>query len=418
MQNTQVYTGSKRRHDGVALNQNYGDTSVNQAVYENLQALIRTKKIFVGGLPQNTKEEDLVKFFSQFGPVDHADLIREKENGRFRGFGFVYFMNEATAESVIHHKYFCINDKKVEVKKALPKEVLENQNAALQAAVSMVSGPNPNSYLTPAANNHPVAPVAAGPSNPTLNPLAIPPSYLQGTGLNNSANPALPVRQQPAPQVPQQPRLPLPTNMPYALTQDQIAQILLSTLQTAQPSPYPSAQPIVYNPNTLMADFSQLPYAGINPAQLIQGLNGNTQAGYYNQVPMAPPQQLDPFSQYCAAQLGQLNPTAAALLQQIQAGQAMRIPIPTAPTPIPTNTITYGQALPTQDRLTIPLPSAQPAIVQHGPKLNNHGSATGQPASSSNPKPSNSTEKQPPVPQIKTELADGTSGSLPNKMPR
>lgn len=349
--------------------------------------------------------------------VDHADLIREKENGRFRGFGFVYFMNEATAERVIHHKYFCINDKKVEVKKALPKEVLENQNAALQAAVSIVSGPNPNTYLTPAANNHPVAPVAAGPSNPALTPLAIPPNYLQATGLNNSANPTLPVPQPSVPQVPQQPRLSLQTNMPYTLTHEPLTQFLISTLQTAQTTPYPNTQPIVYNPNTLMPDFSQLPYAGLNPAQLIQSLNGNTQAGYYNQVPMPVTQQLDPFVQYCA-QLSQLNPTAAALLQQFQAGQTIRIPIPTAPTPVPTNTITYGQSLPTNDRLAIPMPSVQPTTIQQGPKINNCGSATGQPASLIKPKPSNSTEKKSSVSQPKAELADGASGSLPNKMPR
>lgn len=31
----------------------------------------------------------------------------------FKGFGFVYFMSEVTAERVIHQKYFWINDKKV-----------------------------------------------------------------------------------------------------------------------------------------------------------------------------------------------------------------------------------------------------------------------------------------------------------------
>ncbi|VUZ47683.1 unnamed protein product [Hymenolepis diminuta] len=72
MQTAHVYTGSKRRHDGVVLSHNYNDSTVNQAVYEQLQALIRTKKIFVGGLPQNTKEEDLVNFFSQYGAIPCA----------------------------------------------------------------------------------------------------------------------------------------------------------------------------------------------------------------------------------------------------------------------------------------------------------------------------------------------------------
>nr|CUU98409.1 hypothetical transcript [Hymenolepis microstoma] len=98
---------------------------------------------------------------------------------------------------------------------------------------------------------------------------------------------------------------------------------------------------------TLMPDFSQLPYAGLNPAQLIQNFNGNTQIGYYNQVlmlpppsvPPPPPPQLPPFVQY-GAQLAQLNSTAAALLQQFQAQQTVHIPIPTVHTSLPTNTTT------------------------------------------------------------------------------
>lgn len=87
MQTAHVYTGSKRRHDGVVLSHNYNDSTVNQAVYEHLQALIRTKKIFVGGLPQNTKEEDLVNFFSQYGAVS-SDLMFNYSLRNISAFGF------------------------------------------------------------------------------------------------------------------------------------------------------------------------------------------------------------------------------------------------------------------------------------------------------------------------------------------
>ncbi|VDL18607.1 unnamed protein product [Hymenolepis diminuta] len=361
MQTAHVYTGSKRRHDGVVLSHNYNDSTVNQAVYEQLQALIRTKKIFVGGLPQNTKEEDLVNFFSQYGAVDHADLIREKENGRFRG---------------------------------------------------------ANTYLGPTINNPSVTPVAAGPPNPALTPLPIPPNYLQTTGLNDSANTTLSVTQPSASQVPQQPRLPLPTNLSYPFGQEPITQFLLSSMQTAQTTPYPNTQPLMYNPSTFMTDFAQLPYGGLNPVQVIQSLNANTQTGYYNQVPMPATQQLDPIAHYYAQLSQQLNPAATALLQQIQAGHAIRFPIATVPTPVATNTITYDQAIASNDRLVIPMPTAQPAAIQQGPRLNTYSNANGQGTSSSTPKPSNSTEKQPSTSQPKADLVDVASSSMPAKMPR
>nr|CUU97773.1 hypothetical transcript [Hymenolepis microstoma] len=120
-----------------------------------------------------------------------------------------------------------------------------------------------------------------------------------------------------------------------------------AALPIAQTAPYLNTEPVVYNATTLMPDFSQLPYAGLNPAQLIQNFNGNTQIGYYNQVlmlpppsvPPPPPPQLPPFVQY-GAQLAQLNSTAAALLQQFQAQQTVHIPIPTVHTSLPTNTTT------------------------------------------------------------------------------
>ncbi|VUZ47684.1 unnamed protein product [Hymenolepis diminuta] len=327
-------------------------------------------------------------------------------------------MSEVTAERVIHQKYFWINDKKVEVKKALPKEVLENQNAALQAAVSIVSGSGANTYLGPTINNPSVTPVAAGPPNPALTPLPIPPNYLQTTGLNDSANTTLSVTQPSASQVPQQPRLPLPTNLSYPFGQEPITQFLLSSMQTAQTTPYPNTQPLMYNPSTFMTDFAQLPYGGLNPVQVIQSLNANTQTGYYNQVPMPATQQLDPIAHYYAQLSQQLNPAATALLQQIQAGHAIRFPIATVPTPVATNTITYDQAIASNDRLVIPMPTAQPAAIQQGPRLNTYSNANGQGTSSSTPKPSNSTEKQPSTSQPKADLVDVASSSMPAKMPR
>ncbi|KAJ1968730.1 hypothetical protein IWQ62_001066 [Dispira parvispora] len=55
-------------------------------------------KLFVGSLPWATSEEDLAQLFGQFGPVVHATIIRDYQTGRSRGYGFVQFDNDASAQ--------------------------------------------------------------------------------------------------------------------------------------------------------------------------------------------------------------------------------------------------------------------------------------------------------------------------------
>ncbi len=45
--------------------------------------------IYVGNLPYNTSESDLIDLFGQFGEVVKAAIIMDRETGRSRGFGFV-----------------------------------------------------------------------------------------------------------------------------------------------------------------------------------------------------------------------------------------------------------------------------------------------------------------------------------------
>lgn len=45
--------------------------------------------IYVGNLPYSTGEEDLEQLFSQFGTIERAMVVSDRETGRSRGFGFV-----------------------------------------------------------------------------------------------------------------------------------------------------------------------------------------------------------------------------------------------------------------------------------------------------------------------------------------
>ncbi|NXN51671.1 ROA0 protein, partial [Rynchops niger] len=82
----------------------------------------KVKKLFVGGLKGDVGEGDLVQHFSQFGPVEKAEIIADKQSGKKRGFGFVYFQNHDAADKAAVVKFHPIQGHRVEVKKAVPKE--------------------------------------------------------------------------------------------------------------------------------------------------------------------------------------------------------------------------------------------------------------------------------------------------------
>jgi len=58
-------------------------------------------KIFVGGLPFKTTEEELQREFEVFGAVDSVKIIVDHETLRSRGFGFVQMRDRAQALAAI-----------------------------------------------------------------------------------------------------------------------------------------------------------------------------------------------------------------------------------------------------------------------------------------------------------------------------
>ena len=59
------------------------------------------KKLFVGGLPFATTNEELEKLFSEVGTVESATVITDRMTGRSRGFGFVEMASEEEAAKAI-----------------------------------------------------------------------------------------------------------------------------------------------------------------------------------------------------------------------------------------------------------------------------------------------------------------------------
>ncbi|TDH07392.1 hypothetical protein EPR50_G00105450 [Perca flavescens] len=88
----------------------------------NPDILANVKKIFVGGVKDHIEADNLTEYFSQFGVVEKAEIISDKQTGRKRGFGFVFFEDTDSATKAVLTKYHVINGNKVEVKKALTKQ--------------------------------------------------------------------------------------------------------------------------------------------------------------------------------------------------------------------------------------------------------------------------------------------------------
>ena len=58
-------------------------------------------KVFVGGLPWSADEQALEKAFARFGPITETAIIRDRDTGRSRGFGFVTFDDATHAKAAI-----------------------------------------------------------------------------------------------------------------------------------------------------------------------------------------------------------------------------------------------------------------------------------------------------------------------------
>ena len=58
-------------------------------------------KLYVGNLPYSFRDGDLEQAFSEFGNVNSAKVMMERDTGRSKGFGFVEMGSDAEAQSAI-----------------------------------------------------------------------------------------------------------------------------------------------------------------------------------------------------------------------------------------------------------------------------------------------------------------------------
>ncbi|CAG8479337.1 3720_t:CDS:10 [Ambispora leptoticha] len=101
----------------------------------------KTEKIFVGGIAPEVTEEEFKEYFMQFGNVIDATLMVDRETGRPRGFGFITFDSSEPVEKAMARDDLEIQNKPVEVKRAMPKHKSQRMQLYNQPSFSGSSGP-------------------------------------------------------------------------------------------------------------------------------------------------------------------------------------------------------------------------------------------------------------------------------------
>ena len=60
------------------------------------------KKLYVGNLSYDTSDSDLQKMFEEYGTVQSAQVIMDRDTGRSKGFGFVEMGSDQEAQAAIN----------------------------------------------------------------------------------------------------------------------------------------------------------------------------------------------------------------------------------------------------------------------------------------------------------------------------
>ena len=80
-------------------------------------------KLFVGGLPFSTTDDELKELFAAHGAVASATVVRDRDSGRSKGFGFVEYENDEEgkkAQAALNGSE--IGGRTITVDEARPKE--------------------------------------------------------------------------------------------------------------------------------------------------------------------------------------------------------------------------------------------------------------------------------------------------------
>ena len=78
--------------------------------------------LYVGNLPYETTEAELSKLFGEYGQVESAKIITDRDSGRSKGFGFVEMADRGEGERAMAElNGHSLNNRQIKVNEAKPK---------------------------------------------------------------------------------------------------------------------------------------------------------------------------------------------------------------------------------------------------------------------------------------------------------
>ena len=86
-----------------------------------------SKKIFIGNLSWNLTENDVQKTFEKFGAIESTKIVTDRDTGRSKGFGFVTFMDAASAQSALSLDGSSLDNRPIKVDIAVDRPRTERQ---------------------------------------------------------------------------------------------------------------------------------------------------------------------------------------------------------------------------------------------------------------------------------------------------
>lgn len=80
------------------------------------------KRMYVGNLPYSSSEDDVRDLFSQYGDVGDVNVVRDRETGKSRGFGFVEMSQDQADEAMSELDGSKFGGRTLKVNEAKPRQ--------------------------------------------------------------------------------------------------------------------------------------------------------------------------------------------------------------------------------------------------------------------------------------------------------
>ena len=68
-------------------------------------AHLTVKKIFVGGIKEDTEEYNLRDYSEKYGKIETIEVMQDRQSGKKRGFAFITFDDHYTVDKIVVQKY-------------------------------------------------------------------------------------------------------------------------------------------------------------------------------------------------------------------------------------------------------------------------------------------------------------------------